>query len=170
MQKLPFSLEELQAFLSKAAFATYAGDQKPDDETPNFTVSPEGFKVYQFSEGRFSYTDTYAGFFQSFGQEIICFDRRAVWVQNYGGGMREGFQLDVELAHKTFTFLKKAMSQKEGGFQPRGPKLFDDGTFYYSVVWTGDISRFSGSERICISEEGIVFEHQFFGGLIQWKE
>lgn len=155
------NLKELNDFLGRAALATYAGGGQE--------VDPEeaGFKELEFKEGDWYYKDSYAGFFQSWGREVVWFKNQPVWNQIYGGGMIRKFHNDVKFAHETFDFLKKALSagEKRDEFQPRGPKLFLVNNWRYSCEWVGDISRFSGHEEISLNEE-VVFTHDFYGGLI----
>ena len=154
-------LEELNRFLGKAALAAYAGGG-PE-------VDPEelGFKELGYKEGKWAYKDSYSGFFQSWGREIVWYEGRPFWTQLYGGGMTEKFQTDANFAHKTFDFLKKALSagEKQEEFQPRGPKKFTNGEWDYVCEWECNISNFKGSEKILFKSE-IVFIHDFFGGLI----
>lgn len=50
--------------------------------------------------------------------------------------MTAKLQDNTKFAHKTFDFLKKALSagEKQEGFQPRGPKQFADGDWEYICV------------------------------------
>ncbi len=157
-------LTELNRFLGKAALATYAGDG------PEIEPQRVGFKELEFKEGDWDYRDSYAGFFQSWGQEVVWFKGHPFWNQIYGGGMLGKFQSNEAFALKTFGFLKKALSagEKQEEFQPRGPKTFSDEAWAYFCEWKGDISNFKGNEKISFKGE-IVFTHNFLGGLILSK-
>jgi hypothetical protein len=100
-------LQELNRFLGRAALNTYAGGGQE--------VDPEevGFKELEFKEGNWYYKDSYAGFFQSWGREVVWYNQKPVWTQIYGGGMTAKFQNDTKFAHETFDFLKKALSAGE---------------------------------------------------------
>lgn len=154
-------LQELNNFLGKAALNTYAGGGKE--------VDPEeaGFTELEFKEGAWQYKDSYTGFFQSWGREVVWHNRKPLWTQIYGGGMTAQFHHNLTFAHKTFDFLKKALSagEKQKGFQPRGPKKFVFEDWTYSCVWNGDITKFEGRETILFKNE-VVFTHRFLGGLI----
>jgi hypothetical protein len=154
-------LKELNKFLGKAALSTYAGGGNE--------VDPQGagFNELKYDEGKWNYTDSYTGFFQSWGRETVWYNKKPFWTQIYGGGMTKKFQGDLKLAHETFGFLKKALSagEKKEKFQPRGPKTFADGNWSYTCDWSGDISKFEGHEKIMLKGE-IVFAHDFLGGLI----
>ncbi len=84
---------------------------------------------YGKPEDEWYYKDSYGGFFQSWGREIVWHNQKPFWAQVYGGGMEPEYHGDAEFVHQTFEFLKKAMSMgdKIKSFQPRGPKAFDDG-------------------------------------------
>lgn len=159
-------LTELNKFLGEAALATYAGG--------GVNLDPEkalkGMKEIDYSRGDWSYKDSYAGFFQSFGREVIWFNGKPVWCQNYGGGMIKKYHNDSEFAHRTFDFLKKAMSagNKKTLFQPRGLNNFKDGDWKYKVNLQGDITKFNGNEEITFKGE-VVFTHEFNGGLFLWR-
>jgi len=155
-------LKELNKFLGKASLATYAGSGKEAD-----TQVP-GFHELEFREGPWYYRDSYTGFFQSWGREIVWHDERPFWIQLYGGGMVEEFQNNTEFALETFQFLKKAMSEgeKTEAFQPRGPKHFEEGDWEYQCEWTGYITKFKGNEKILLKGK-VVFTHDFFGGLVK---
>lgn len=154
-------LKELNRFLGKAAINTYAaGGREVDPEEA-------GFKELEFKDGKWYYKDSYTGFFQSWGREVIWYENKPLWTQIYGGGMSKKFGGDTKFAHETFDFLKKALSagEKQDAFQPRGPKTFAAGDWEYSCSWKGDITRFAGHEKIMFKGE-VVFTHDFLGGLI----
>ena len=154
-------LSELNLFLGKAALSTYAGSGQE-------TVSKEiGFNELEYKEGKWSYKDSYTGFFQSWGRETVWLNEKPFWTQIYGGGMTKKYQTNSGFAHKTFTFLKQALSsgEKKNTFQPRGPKKFVDNDWKYSCEWKGAISEFEGHEKILFKNK-LVFNHHFRGGLI----
>src|SRR3989344_1945141 len=143
MFSMEFDIKELNSFLGKAALVTYAGSGKEVDS------EEVGFKELEYREGNWYYKDSYAGFFQSWGRETVWFNGEPAWTHLYGGGMAEKFRNDKDFAHKTFDFLKKALSagEKQGKFQPRGPKTFSHGNWKYICKWKGNISNFQGSEK-----------------------
>jgi hypothetical protein len=157
-------IRELTEFLGKAGSATYAGDGKHvDPHRP-------GFIELSFNEGPWLYRDSYCGFFQSWGQEVIWRDGKVVWTQLYGGGMEPEHRNNEEFANETFDFLKKALGSgdKTTTFQPRGPKSFKMGEWEYLCNWDGDITKFKGNEEIRFKGK-VVFTHWFFGGVCNWN-
>ena len=155
-------IKELNSFLGKAAMSTYAGGS-------GSKVDPENlcFVNLEFKQGDWYYKDSYTGFFQSWGREVIWYKGKPVWTQIYGGGMVKQLQNDTAFAHRTFDFLKKALSagEKKEKFQPRGPKQFKYGDWKYVCRVKGDITKFEGHEKIFF-KNNIVFTHDFLGGLI----
>jgi hypothetical protein len=160
-----FTLEQLNKFLAKAALAAYAGGgPEVDPEEP-------GFKELEYKEDDWRYLDSYCGFFQSWGREVVWYKNMPIWNQLYGGGMGEKCRTDGEFEHKTFDFLKKALSagEKQKTFQPRGPRSFKNDDWSYVCNWKGDIAKFSGHEEIFYKNE-VVFTHNFIGGLVESKK
>jgi len=157
-------LKELNEFLGRAALATYAGGGEGVDPEQ----AEKGMKELEYGEkdGKWYYKDSYSGFLQSWGREVVWLDKKPYWVQIYGGGMEKEFHKDIQFVHQTFDFLKKAMSSgdKKNSFQPRGPQNFKDADWEYYCKVNGDITRFSGSEKITYKKK-LVFTHDFLGGL-----
>lgn len=158
-------LKRLNNFLGRAALATYAGNGPRAD-----SISRPGCCDQEYSEGDWYYRDSFAGYFQSWGQEIIWCKDKLVWTQLYGGGMESDFKGDKKFTHETFEFLKKALShgEKSKNFQPRGPKNFKMEGWLYKCKWDGDIQRFNGLEQINYGGK-VVFKHIFFGGVFMGK-
>jgi hypothetical protein len=153
-------IHDLHRFLRTAMLSTYAGDGKE-------AISQRpGFTELEYAEGRFSYRDSFCGFYTSAGQEVVRLDGHPFWTQLYGGGMTPPHRDDEAFALRTFRFLKRALSQKPEAFQPRGPRQMTDDAWEYRCEWKGDITEFHGSERILFREEE-AFAHEFLGGLIR---
>lgn len=157
-------LVKLNEFLGKAALATYAGGREgldPERVEKGMTELEYGKK-----EDEWYYKDSYTGFFQSWGREVVWFKGKPFWAQVYGGGMKTKFHNDVKFTHKTFNFLKEALSsgEKIKSFQPRGTKKFTNQDWEYICSWKGNIRKFDGNEKILYKGE-VVFTYNFNGGL-----
>lgn len=157
-----FFLQQLERFLQKAALATYAGNG------PDALTQRPGFRELEYKEGEWEYRDSYCGFFESWGQEVVWCQGKVVWTCLYGGGMESEYHENKEFATQTFDFLKKALSTKQDSFQPRGPKKYIDGEWKYTSVLNGDITWFKGNEEI-VYQDKRVFTHEFIGGFAMWK-
>ncbi len=152
--------KELNEFLGRASLSTYAGSGAETD-------SGIGFHELEFREGDWHYRDSYTGFFQSWGREVVWYKEKIVWNSLYGGGMVSEYHGNRQFAHDTFSFLKKVLSagEKVETFQPRGPNHFKEGDWEYNCDWKGDIESFNGDEKISYQGK-VVFTHHFFGGFV----
>jgi len=153
---------EFAEFLVRAKKETYAGGGEE--------ISPQrpGFTELVYEEGDYSYRDSYSGFYQAPGQEVVYFQGKPVWAMAYSGGMKTEFHGDEALAKKTFGFLKKCLSQVEENEPFRGPKEHSEGDFSYQMEVEGDVNDFSGEERIFYKGKE-VFHQRFIGGMIIQK-
>ena len=159
---LHIDTQKLEEFYSTATLSTYAGGG-------NYIKSlRKGFKELEYKDGDWYYRDSYTGFYRSGGQEVIYFKEVPVFVVSYRGGMIEDHLHNLSFTNETFNFLKKALSQKEDNFTPRGPEKFQSGDFVYQAKWEGNIEGFKGIEEIAYKGT-IVFTHDFFGGIIIGK-
>lgn len=153
---LPFTLDQLAFFIKKAAASTYAAGGKPEENRER-----SGFIELVYSEGNFSYRDSYTGFYRSWGTETVRFKEQPVWVSLYGGGMEKGHE---EKAFETFDFLKKAFSNRtQNSF--RGPDNFEDNDWRYVYKQEGDVSKFKGFEQIFYKNQ-LIFTHNIIGGIV----
>jgi len=155
---MKFSPSVLFAFVDLASKSTYAAGKPP------LKISErKDFIEYTFTQGKWSYRDSYTGYIKSTGQEIVRYDGKIVWANSYCGGMTEGNEL---LANEAFDFLKLAMSQDETAFQSlRGPAQFVQGDWLYRYTQEGDITNYHGSEEI-LYKRVVVFFHRTIGGMV----
>jgi hypothetical protein len=155
-------LNRLNDFLIKAGLATYAGGGQYTQ------TDKKGFLDLEYREGDFYYRDSFAGYLASHGQETVWYQDKPVWMCSYAGGMRGSRTNDADFADVTFEFLKKAMQAGEKGevFQHRGPQNLKDGEWEYKNICSGDISNFKGHEEMLYKGE-VVFEHDYFGGVLK---
>lgn len=157
LSHVELDLKELASFLVKAKKATYAGSGKD--------VEPQrpGFKELEFSEGDFNYRDSYTGFYAAPGQEIIRFKGVPAWAMAYDGETMKQFRNETAL--KIYAFLKKALMEVEEKKPFRGPEHLEEGNLVYISKVVGDITRFTGQEKILLNNIE-AFRQSFFGGLI----
>lgn len=155
--------KELAQFLVRAKKLTYAGEGK------EVTSQRPGFKELEYIEGKWSYRDSYSGFFSAPGQEVVRFDGIPVWSMSYNGGMKVEYHNDIFFTEKVFAFLKKVLYMVEESMPYRGPKNFEDGDFNYINEVEGDVTNFKGHEKIMLKKKE-VFSQDYFGGLIIHKK
>src|SRR3989338_8031538 len=130
---------ELVDFIVKAKKQTYASG-KPARKLE------DGFEEFFYEEGDYKYRDRYhARDPKPFGgEEVIWQNGKAIWMMNY-----YGFMLSSKVdSKKVYEFLRKAMSLVEKRRPFRGPSTFKEGDFAYFDETEGDVSRFSGTEKI----------------------
>lgn len=153
------NLDGLKEFLFEANAHGYGGESKE--------VKPQrpGFDELEYKKGDWYFRDSYAGHYYAPGQEIVYFQDEPVWAMAYSGGMMPSYHGDVEMTRMTITFLKKALMAMEKNLPFRGPKLLEEGDWRYESKVNGDVSDFSGVERIYFKNE-VVFKQNFIGGLI----
>ena len=162
--KLPFELNQLIGFLLKARLSGYAGS------APKVSPQRPGCKEFEtFIEGDFSYRDSYAGYYCAPGQEIVWFKQKPIWMMAYSGGMLPEFHGNLEFTAKTFNFLQKALKSSNKKYPFRGSDHFDDGEFVYKNKTEGDITQFSGEEKILFKGKEVFFQ-KYVGGLVMPKE
>lgn len=153
-----YSLQKLASFIKIASKKTYMGGGIREENPERL-----GFTELVYAEGKFSYRDSYTGFYRSWGTETVRFDDKPIWTTLYGGGMEKGKE---NQALDTFKFLKAAISSKdETSNHFRGPDSFEEGDWKYTYRQKGDIANFSGEEEIYHKGE-LVFTHKIIGGLI----
>lgn len=156
---MEFNLNQLAKFLVKAKTQTYASDGK------EITAQRPGFSELEFKDGDFEYRDSYSGFFQAPGQEVVRYKGEPAWVMAYSGGMEKKYHGNVEFAKKTFSFLKQALLKVEELKPFRGPDNLKEGDWEYINKTEGDITNFRGQEYILYKGEK-VFVQDYIGGLI----
>ena len=159
---MQINTQKLREFIARAGADTYAGGGAREENPER-----KGFVELTYSEGNLGYRDSYTGFYRSRGMELVRQSGEPIWSSLYGGGMIEGKE---NLASETFTFLKKAMSTDEDGFDSfRGPHELTDGDWKYTYTQEGDVREFNGYEEIHFKGE-LVFFHRIIGGIIKGKD
>lgn len=163
--KEPFKLGELASFLMRARATGYAGGAKEvsNPQRPGFKEFPP------YREGDFEYIDSYSGFYQAPGQEVVRYKGKPAWHMAYSGGMLPEFHGDLAFAKQIYGFLRKALARPNPQKPFRGPARFAEGDFEYLDDNEGDLADFNGVERItCKGRE--VFRQRYIGGRIVHKE
>ncbi|MDR3470874.1 MAG: DUF5680 domain-containing protein [Devosia sp.] len=150
-------LPELNATIVRAKTATYVGGGR------NVTSSRQGSHDLSWSEGEWSYLDSYFGGTNFIGQETLWFRGEAVWAMNYYGYILVPELIDAPRAGAT---IKAALSS-----------MYRQGRFLGGFEWTGehgryidrsegDAAHFHGREVIVVDAQE-AYALDYFGGVIK---
>lgn len=145
-------LERLVEFRLEANVNTYAAYM---NETDSSRLDSHDFS---YSNGPYTYHDTYVGGEQFAGQEAIWFEGKALYAMNYLGRVL-GQQFSGD-------FLKEALRRADKTMPYRGPEYYQSGEYTYKCNVVGDISWFQGFEEIFCNNEK-VYECYFHGGIMK---
>ena len=170
--ELEIDLDELSLFIVNAKKNCYAGNGAEKK-------LPDGSRLLMFQEGNFYYEDSYDGYYQAPGREIVRWkklDGQRIWQMSYSGEMLPEYIGNEEFAKKTFSFLKEALLTVTPDMPFRGEekKIFhkeiDGEHWFYETKTKGDTKNFSGQERIfTLHSKKEVFIQNYIGGIITPK-
>lgn len=148
---------ELNRIVVRAKAVCYVGG---GERSP---ASRLGSHDLTWSEGRWSYRDSYFGGADFLGQETLWFEDEPVWAMNYYGYILRPDLIDAARAGST---IKAALSA-----------MYREGRFLGGFGWTGEFGKyldrsegnvmhFHGREVIVVdSQEAYALD--YFGGLIK---
>jgi hypothetical protein len=151
-----FSLEQLNAFIVHAKAKTYIGS---GEESPSCRPASRDLK---YAEGDFTYLDSYFGGADFIGEEVVYFQGKPVWAENYYGRLLEPGMISAAGAG---LILKESLSRmyQEGRFL--GGFSYQTDTGHYTDTNSGSLTAFAGKEWIAIDQVK-VYELDYHGGLI----
>ena len=113
---------------------------------------------YSYSNGQYTYHDTYVGGEKFAGEETICLNDKIQYAMNYlGRVLNQQFSGD---------FLKEALRKADKSMPYRGPEYYQSGEFTYKCSVTGDFCWFQGYEEIYCNNVK-VYECYFHGGVMK---
>lgn len=113
---------------------------------------------FSYSNGPYTYHDTYVGGEQFAGEEAIWLDGKSQYAMNYTGRV-----LDQRFSGD---FLKEALRKADRSMPYRGPEYYQSGEYTYKCNVTGDFRWFQGYEEIYCNNIR-VYECYFHGGLMK---
>lgn len=139
-------------FRLEANINTYAACMNETDST---RLNSHDFT---YSNGPYTYHDTYVGGEQFAGEEAIWYEGRSQYAMNYiGRVLSQNFSGD---------FLKEALRKADKKMPFRGPEYYQSGQYIYKCNVVGDFSWFQGYEEIYCDNEK-VYECYFHGGIMK---
>ena len=110
---------------------------------------------FSYSNGLYTYHDTYVGGEQFAGEEAIWYDGKSQYAMNYMGR--------VLTQHFSGDFLKEALRKADKVMPYRGPEYYQSGEYTYKCNVVGDFCWFQGHEEIYWNSEK-TYECYFHGG------
>ncbi|MNO60473.1 transcriptional repressor DicA [compost metagenome] len=139
-------------FLCRAKKSTYAG--KGAEALPSRPMSHD----LHYSEGPYTYIDSYLGGEKFAGEEALWWEGQPVWSMNYIGRIvADGFNGG---------FLDEVLSLVPIEYPYRGPLIYHNGDFSYHCIVNGMFEWFHGYEEI-FCKDNKVYECMFHGGNIK---
>lgn len=145
-------INRLIEFRLEANINTYAACMNETDST---RLNSHDFT---YSNGPYTYHDTYVGGEQFAGEEAIWYEGRSQYAMNYiGRVLSQNFSGD---------FLKEALRKADKKMPFRGQEYYQSGQYIYKCNVVGDFSWFQGYEEIYCDNEK-VYECYFHGGIMK---
>lgn len=145
-------IDKLMDFRLEANVNTYAAFM---NETDSSRLDSHDFT---YSNGPYTYYDTYIGGEQFAGEEAIWFKGKAQYAMNYMGRVL-GQQFSGD-------FLKEALRNADKKMPYRGPEYYQSGEYLYKCNVVGDFKWFQGYEEIYCNNIK-VYECYFHGGIMK---
>jgi hypothetical protein len=154
---MTIDINELNAFIVKAKSATYVGNGEPT------TSCRVGSHDLRFTDGKWTYLDSYFGGTDFIGEEVVFWADKPVWAMNYYGRILRD---DLITGSQTGQIIKASLSlmYKEGRFL--GGFQHSEHQFTYEDTSEGNADHFHGREIIRY-EQDIVYELVYHGGLVR---
>jgi hypothetical protein len=147
----------LHNFIVRAKAATYVGGGQ---HSPSCRP---GSHDLQFTDGEWSYLDSYFGGTDFIGEEVVFHAGKPVWAMNYYGVI---LRPELITGAEAGGMIKASLSRlyEEGRFL--GGFRHSEGPFTYVDTSEGDLTHFHGKERI--ERDGVIaYELVYHGGLIK---
>lgn len=145
-------IAKLIEFRLEANINTYAAYM---NETESTRLDSHDFT---YSNGPYTYHDTYVGGEQFAGEEAVWCDGKSQYAMNYVGRV-----LDQKFSGD---FLKEALRMANTNMPYRGPEYYQSGQYTYKCNVVGDFTWFQGYEEIYCENEK-VYECYFHGGIMR---
>jgi hypothetical protein len=151
-------IELLNAVIVRAKAATYVGGGTPA------TPSRLGSRDLTWSDGHWSYRDSYFGGTDFIGQETIWLRDEPVWAMNYFGYISHPELIDAQRAGATIKAALSSMYAEQSRFL--GGYEWHGNHGHYLDRNEGEAARFRGREVIVVEgTEAYVLDYH--GGLIK---
>ena len=152
--------KEFLEFLVKAKKSTYA-----NSDAPKVLPSRLKSKDYEFTDGNFTYHDTYFGGVKFMGEEVVYYNNDILWGMNYYGVTIDD-SLTEEVMDKVLRVALMKVGEDKKVIPVRGPKEFINEDYLYIFNVDGDMENFVGTEKI-YKDKKLIYELKCHGGIIK---
>ena len=154
------NLKQLNEFLIKAKKAGYAsGNNAKKIKEKNKS------KTITFKNGDWFYNDNYFGGEPYGGREVVFFKDQPVYMMVYYGEV----DAKIKIFKGVYKFLQEAITLVPKDKPFRGPKFYQNGDYAYRNWIHGEITNFSGVEKIYLGKKKI-YEAKYMGGLVDQRK
>jgi hypothetical protein len=148
-------IDQLEGFIVEAKSQTYAGGGG------SILAALPGEHEHAYARGAWSYRDRYVGGVDFCGEEVVRQHQAPVWAMVYYGTILRPAELDGATAGRVIKAALTALYEE--GRLLGGWTAEVDG-WHYQDTSSGDVSRFTGEERISLAGEA-CYRLWYAGGL-----
>lgn len=152
--------KEFLEFLVKAKKSTYA-----NSNASKVLSSRLKSKDYEFTDGNFTYHDTYFCGVKFMGEEVVYYNNDILWGMNYYGVTIDD-SLTEEVMDKVLRVALMKVGEDKEVIPVRGPKEFINEDYLYIFNVDGDMENFVGTEQI-YKDKKLIYELKCHGGIIK---
>lgn len=157
---MPINTNELRLFILESTKHGYAAQGESGKKT-----ELDGSKTFVYERDDWKSHDNYFGGEPFAGRTVVFYKGKPVWMMVYYGGVAK----DITNFTKIYEVLQQALLNAPEEYPFRGPEEFKQDSFEYINKWEGEISQFSGEEKISHNEEEI-YKAKYMGGLVNVRE
>ena len=111
-----------------------------------------------FKQGKWSMDDNFFGGEPYGGRLVVFYNHKPVWMMVYYGWVETKANPD-----DVYKILRAALAKMPATHPFRGPKILIQEQFKYLNSWVGDVTRFSGTEKI-IKGKAEIYRASYIGG------
>ncbi|MBI4039202.1 hypothetical protein HY388_00030 [Candidatus Daviesbacteria bacterium] len=151
-------IKNLRQFLIDSNQAGYASGQEK-----KWIKEADGSTTIPFEKGDWKSHDNFFGGEPYGGRTIVFYKEKPVWIMVYYGWATE----EVE-TNPIYQVLRNALMKMPQDHPFRGPGKYQDGEYIYTNLWSGELERFFGEEKI-IQNDKLVYKANYLGGLVDQR-
>lgn len=149
------ALKQFLLFCGREGYATL--DSNPEAQRKEV----DGSTTILLAQGDWRFHDNYFGGEPFGGREVVFFQDQPVWLMVYYGAVID----HAADAGPIYKILRQALAGIPDEAPYRGPSKLVDEEYEYQNEWTGELTSFSGQEKILHSSV-VVYQAKYSGGLV----